>query len=92
MIERRQKKKPGHQSLSFYEEDLQVRLTTCGLTPRQQQVVELVIRGLSNREIASELYIEEYTVKVHLRDIFYRLNIHRRTALLAKIFQLTHAD
>ena len=92
MIERRQKKKPGHQSLSFYEEDLQVRLATCGLTPRQQQVVVLVMRGLSNREIAAQLLIEEYTVKVHMRDIFYRLKIQRRTALMAKIFQLTQAS
>ncbi len=92
MNECRQKRKLGHQSLSFYEADLHARLATCGLTPRQQQVVVLVMRGLSNREIATKLLIEEYTVKVHLRDIFYRLKIHRRTALLTKIFQLTHAN
>ena len=92
MNERRQRKKPGHQTLSLYEEDLHARLATCGLTSRQQQVVVLVMRGLSNREIAAQLLIEEYTVKVHMRDIFYRLKIQRRTALMAKIFQLTQAS
>lgn len=86
----RRKKKLHQEGLNVYEEDLQTRLTACGLTPRQQQVVELVMRGLSNREIAAQLCIEEYTVKVHMRDIFYRLNVHRRTALIAKILQLTY--
>jgi DNA-binding NarL/FixJ family response regulator len=67
---------------------LRARLTSCGLTQRQQEVTELLMRGLSNREIAEQLLIEEYTVKVHLRDIFQRMNVHRRTALVAKILQL----
>ncbi len=86
----RRRKKSHQEGLSSYEEDLHGRLAECGLTPRQQNVVELVMRGLSNREIATQLLIEEYTVKVHMRDIFYRLNVHRRTALVAKILQLTY--
>lgn len=76
-------------ALALYEQDLQERLDMCGLTERQQEVVKLVIWGLSNREIAEKLSIEEYTVKVHLRDIFQRLNIHCRTALMTKIFQFS---
>ncbi len=82
------KKTPAESRLALYEHDLHARLAACGLTQRQQEVVELVMWGLSNREIAAHLMIEEYTVKVHLRDIFLKLNVHRRTALMAKILQL----
>lgn len=86
------KKKSGREGQSFFEEDIHARLGAVGLTPRQQKVVELVMRGMSNREIAAQLLIEEYTVKVHLRDIFHRLNVHRRTAIIAKVLQLSHTD
>jgi DNA-binding NarL/FixJ family response regulator len=84
--ERRHERRAHKPSLGFYQEDVRARLATCGLTPRQQQVVELVLQGLTNREIAAALRIEEYTVKVHLRDIFYRLKIQRRTSLMLKVF------
>lgn len=64
------------------------RMDSLRLTNRQQEVVELLMQGLSNREIADRLLIEVDTVKVHLRDIFNRLNVHRRTALVAKILEL----
>jgi DNA-binding NarL/FixJ family response regulator len=54
-------------------------------TPRQQEVVELVLRGMSNREIGQRLRIEVETVKVHLKEIFLRVNVHRRSALVAKL-------
>ena len=92
MSGRRRRRETGRQSLGFYEKDLRARLTMCGLTPRQQQVVELVLRGLSNREIAAQLRIEEYTVKVHMRDVFSRLKIQRRTSLMLKVFQLIKAS
>ncbi len=41
-----------------------------GLTPREQQVMELVGLGLKNREVAAELGIRPGTVKVHLKHIF----------------------
>jgi DNA-binding NarL/FixJ family response regulator len=41
-----------------------------GLTPREQQVMELVGQGLKNREVALELGIRPGTVKVHLKHIF----------------------
>jgi DNA-binding NarL/FixJ family response regulator len=85
--EHRQDRTIRQPSFGFYEEDIRAKLGMCGLTLRQQQVVELVLRGLTNREIAAELHIEEYTVKVHLRDIFYRLKIQRRSSLILKVFQ-----
>ena len=51
------------------------------LTPREREVYELVCGGLTNREIARLLYIEESTVKVHVHHIYDKLGVRSRMAL-----------
>jgi len=48
------------------------------LTSRELEVLKLVAKGMSNREIADELYISENTVKNHVRNILEKLQIHSR--------------
>jgi DNA-binding NarL/FixJ family response regulator len=50
------------------------------LTPRELEVLTLVARGLSNGEIARELFIGEATVKTHLLHVFDKLGVSDRTA------------
>jgi DNA-binding NarL/FixJ family response regulator len=45
------------------------------LTPREEEVALLVTRGLTNRQIASELFLSEHTVHHHLTDILKKLNL-----------------
>lgn len=54
-----------------------------GLTPRQWAVLELVVSGLSNKEIARRLGIEEITVKVHVQGIFRKMQVVNRTQAAA---------
>jgi DNA-binding NarL/FixJ family response regulator len=49
------------------------------LSKRQKQLLLLLDRGLSNRDIATELEISEHTVKVHLWRLFRRLNVQSRS-------------
>jgi DNA-binding NarL/FixJ family response regulator len=52
--------------------------TTPTLTSRELEVLKLVARGMSNREIATDLYISENTVKNHVRNILEKLHLHSR--------------
>ncbi|NLJ74520.1 MAG: response regulator transcription factor [Firmicutes bacterium] len=55
------------------------------LTPRECEVLKLIAKGLSNSEIASELFISKHTVKNHVSSIYRKLEVDDRTrvALLA---------
>src|SRR5919106_5612631 len=53
------------------------------LSERQQEVISLVVDGMTNREIASTLIITENTVKVHLRNILDKLELRNRQQLAA---------
>jgi DNA-binding NarL/FixJ family response regulator len=49
------------------------------LTPRQYEVVEMMMKGLSNKKIALEIGIAEATIKMHVTAIFKRLGVSNRT-------------
>jgi DNA-binding CsgD family transcriptional regulator len=59
-----------------------------GLTPREVEVLRLVARGRSNREIASALVISERTVARHVQNIFARLGVSSRAS--ASVFAAEH--
>ena len=54
-----------------------------GLTRREQEVVALLARGLTNRQIAAELTITERTAETHVGKILGKLNLSRRAQLTA---------
>jgi DNA-binding NarL/FixJ family response regulator len=53
------------------------------LSAREREVLELVARGATNREIAAELYISELTVKRHMQNILRKLHVSSRAAASA---------
>jgi len=54
-----------------------------GLTDRERQIVVLVADGLSNKEIARRITLTEGTIKIHLHNVYRKLDIPNRTALTA---------
>ena len=58
------------------------------LTPRQQEILASVVKGLSNREIALAIHVTEQTVKDHLHNIYTKLGVKNRTQLVTRIFRL----
>lgn len=54
-----------------------------GLTQRESEVLELMVRGLSNRAIGQKLYIGEETVKTHARGLYRKLGVQDRAQAIA---------
>jgi LuxR family maltose regulon positive regulatory protein len=54
------------------------------LSERELEVLKLVARGLTNREIASRLFLSLNTVKAHTRNIYGKLGVHSRTQAVAR--------
>ena len=61
--------------------DKPVRNSRSNLTPREQQVVELVEQGLKNKDIGLNMGIRPGTVKIHLKHIFEKTGIRGRYGL-----------
>ena len=67
----------------LYERPQPLRQRIPVLSNREQEIVELVARGLSTRQIAQVASITQNTVKQHLKRIFGKLGVHSRTELVA---------
>jgi two-component system NarL family response regulator len=50
------------------------------LTPAESNVLRMIVRGMSNKEIASGLEISENTVKTHVKNIFDKIGVSDRTS------------
>ncbi|MFD2586040.1 LuxR C-terminal-related transcriptional regulator [Croceitalea marina] len=55
------------------------------LTGRQKEVYDLIIAGKTNKEIMSELFIEQSTLKTHINQIYRKLDIKNRKELKSKL-------
>lgn len=55
------------------------KLEELEITPRELEILELIAKGMSNREIAEKLFVSENTVKTHSSRVFDKLGAKRRT-------------
>jgi two-component system NarL family response regulator len=63
------------------------RLVRPSLTPRELDVLRLVSRGRTNKEMASAMFISEETVKTHMKSLFLKLDVHDRAEAVAVSLQ-----
>lgn len=62
----------------------QLRRELDALTPRETEILELISRGLSTKEIATQLQLSDRTVGSHLRKIYDKLQVHSRSAAVSR--------
>ena len=60
--------------------------TLASLTPREMEILQLVVAGYTNKGIAAEMYISEKTVEFHLDNIYTKVGV--RSRLMAGIWAL----
>ncbi|MDZ4676221.1 MAG: helix-turn-helix transcriptional regulator [Oligoflexia bacterium] len=65
-------------------------LTQRGLSHREAEVAELVSKGLSNKEVASQLFVTEKTFKFHLTNIYKKMSVKSRAQLI--VWCVPHVD
>ena len=63
-----------------------LRTSAYGLTEREREVVDFVVRGASTRQISQTLYISEYTVQEHLSNVFEKVGERGRRALVKRLY------
>ena len=64
------------------------KITELGLSSRELEILTLLARGMSNKEIANALFISLSTVKTHTSNVFGKLNVKRRTQAIEIARQL----
>ena len=62
------------------------------LTQREREIVDLISRGLSNKEVGRQLNLQEGTIKVHLHSMYTKLEVPNRTALMLWRLRATPAS
>ena len=64
-----------------------VELMSLGLTPSEARVGELVLKGWTNRQVATALFITEKTSKFHCTNIFKKFQVKSRSQFIVKFLQ-----
>lgn len=63
-------------------------LKEVGITKREYEVLDLIARGMSNREIADKLFVSTSTIKTHTSNLFMKLDASRRTQAISRAKEL----
>ena len=64
------------------EKEVAGRLREERISRREREVIRLLCKGCSNKEIARQLFINEITVKTHISNILAKLNLHNRMQII----------
>ncbi len=54
------------------------------LTPREMEVLDLLIQGLDNKMIAEKLFLSTFTIRAHIRNIYDKLHVHSKSQAISK--------
>lgn len=60
------------------------QLIKLGISKREYEILQLINEGLSNQQIADKLFVSENTVKKHISNLFFKMDVERRTEAIKK--------
>jgi len=69
-------------------QSVQVDPASFGISPRERDVLELMVEGFSNQEIADRLFVSLNTVKTHVSNLYQKLEVQRRAQAIRKATDL----
>lgn len=75
-----QKETPNKVSVTIDEQ----KIVALGISKREYEILGKIHEGLSNKEIAEQLFVSESTVKTHVSNLFVKLDAKRRTQAIQK--------
>ncbi|MCF6295316.1 MAG: response regulator transcription factor [Flavobacteriaceae bacterium] len=70
--------------LQLFKKYIPIKNDTFSLTPREQEVLQLLVDGLDNDSIADKLFISVQTVRNHIRHIYNKLHVHTKSQAVVK--------
>ncbi len=71
-------------TLDLFKDHLKPKKQPKILTPREEEILKLVVDGLSSNDIAEKLFISLQTVRNHIRHIYEKLHVHSKSQVVAK--------
>lgn len=72
---------------SLLDSAVQLLLPHQKLTPRETEIISLLLRGMTNREMAARLFISENTLKTHLKNIYPKFGVAHKRELLSLVLE-----
>ena len=60
------------------------QISKLGISKREYEILQLIDEGLSNQQIAEKLFVSENTIKKHISNLFFKMDVERRTEAIKK--------
>lgn len=70
--------------LEMFKQHLPPPKADYNLTPRELEVLDLLIQGFDNKMIAEKLFLSTFTIRAHIRNIYEKLHVHTKSQAVAK--------
>lgn len=70
--------------LEMFKQHIPPESADYNLTPRELEVLDMLISGLNNKMIAEKMFLSTFTVKAHIRNIYDKLHVHSKSQAVAK--------
>lgn len=79
-------------ALNIHRENIENLISEYSITGREQEILECILRGFSNREIQKHYFLSPHTVKNHNHNLYKKLGVRNRIELMKKVFEYVNSN